>query len=123
MIATKFFGNEFADWFGDIGKSAYTLFQIMTLESWSMGIVRPVMTQFPLAWMFFVPFILITSFAVLNLFIGIIVDAMQRFDDDAHSHKPSKSHQQQEGNTIEEIQELKTEIQELKELIRKKNTG
>ena len=56
----------------------FTLFQIMTLESWSMGIVRPVMEQYPLAWAFFVPFILVTSFAVVNLFIGIIVDAMQK---------------------------------------------
>ena len=55
----------------------YSLFQIMTLESWSMGIVRPVMEEYPYAWAFFVPFILITTFAVLNLFIGIIVDAMQ----------------------------------------------
>ena len=55
----------------------FTLFQIMTLESWSMGIVRPVMENFSWAWAFFVPFILVTSFAVLNLFIGIIVDAMQ----------------------------------------------
>ena len=123
VIATTFFGTEFADWFGDIGKSAYTLFQIMTLESWSMGIVRPVMTQFPLAWMFFVPFILITSFAVLNLFIGIIVDAMQRFDDDANGQDPSKNVPQQDDNTIEEIQALKTEIQELKQLIQKLNTG
>jgi voltage-gated sodium channel len=49
----------------------------MTLESWSMGIVRPVLELFPLAWTFFIPFILITSFTVLNLFIGIMVDAMQ----------------------------------------------
>ncbi len=42
-----------------------------------MGVVRPTMEYFPLAWMFFVPFIIVTSFAVLNLFIGIIVDAMQ----------------------------------------------
>jgi voltage-gated sodium channel len=49
----------------------------MTLESWSMGIVRPVMEVYPLAWLFFVPFILMTSFTVLNLFIGIIVSAMQ----------------------------------------------
>ena len=95
----------------------------MTLESWSMGIVRPVMTQFPLAWMFFVPFILITSFAVLNLFIGIIVDAMQRFDDDANGQDPSKNVPQQDDNTIGEIQALKTEIQELKQLIQKINTG
>ena len=81
------------------------------------------MTQFPLAWMFFVPFILITSFAVLNLFIGIIVDAMQRFDDDANGQDPSKNVPQQDDNTIGEIQALKTEIQELKQLIQKINTG
>lgn len=77
MIATSFFGSTFGPWFGSVGESMYTLFQIMTLESWSMGIVRPVMAEHPYAWIFFVPFIVITSFAVINLFIGVIVDAMQ----------------------------------------------
>ena len=76
VIATRLFGATFSDWFGTIGASMYTLFQIMTLESWSMGIVRPVMEQFPYAWAFFVPFIIISSFTVLNLFIAIIVDSM-----------------------------------------------
>ncbi|MBR9901461.1 MAG: ion transporter [Rhodospirillales bacterium] len=76
VMATKLFGEGFPDWFGTIGESLYSLFQIMTLESWSMGIVRPVMESYPLAWLFFVPFILITTFAVLNLFIAIVVDAM-----------------------------------------------
>jgi voltage-gated sodium channel len=48
----------------------------MTLESWSMGIVRPVMEVYPQAWLFFIVFILLTTFAVLNLFIAIVVDAM-----------------------------------------------
>lgn len=81
VLATKLFGQHpdanMQEWFGSIGASAYTLFQVMTLESWSMGIVRPTMELFPQSWLFFVPFIIITSFAVLNLFIGIIVDAMQ----------------------------------------------
>lgn len=77
VMATKLFGAAFPEWFGSIGASAYSLFQIMTLESWSMGIVRPVMKEFPYAWAFFVPYIVITTFAVLNLFIGIIVSAMQ----------------------------------------------
>ena len=77
VMATKIFGASFPEWFGTIGESAYTLFQIMTLESWSMGIVRPVMETYPFAWLLFIPFILVTSFTVLNLFIGIIVDAMQ----------------------------------------------
>jgi voltage-gated sodium channel len=55
----------------------YSLFQIMTLESWSMGIVRPVMEVYPGAWAFFVPFIVVTSFSVLNLFIALIVNSMQ----------------------------------------------
>ncbi len=76
VMVTKLYGETFPDWFGSVGDSLYSLFQIMTLESWSMGIVRPVMEQHPDAWMVFVPFILMTSFAVINLFIAVIVNAM-----------------------------------------------
>ncbi|WP_370274496.1 ion transporter, partial [Pararhodobacter marinus] len=85
VIATKLFGNDFPEWFGGLGRSAYSLFQIMTLESWSMGIVRPVMAVYPYAWAFFVPFILITTFAVVNLLVGLIVNSMQ----DAHNEESS----------------------------------
>jgi len=92
VLATKLFGTNpdqnMQNWFGTIGESAYTLFQIMTLESWSMGIVRPTMDLYPQSWVFFVPFIIITSFAVLNLFIGIIVDAMQVMHEE--ESKPDK---------------------------------
>ncbi|MBM3606167.1 MAG: ion transporter [Alphaproteobacteria bacterium] len=77
VMATKLFAGAFPEWFGDLGNSAYSLFQIMTLESWSMGIVRPVMEVFPQAWLFFVPFILVTTFAVMNLVVGLIVNSMQ----------------------------------------------
>ena len=76
VLSTSLFGDSFPQWFGSLGKSMYSLFQIMTLESWSMGIVRPVMEVQPYAWLFFIPFITITTFTVLNLFIGIVVDAM-----------------------------------------------
>lgn len=81
VMATKLFGGAFPEWFGDLGSSAYSLFQIMTLESWSMGIVRPVMEVYPYAWVFFVPFIMVTTFAVVNLLVGLIVNSMQ----DAHA--------------------------------------
>lgn len=77
VLSTKMFGDTFDAWFGNIGSSLYTLFQVMTLESWSMGVVRPVMEQYPWSWLFFVPFIIITSFAVLNLFIAILVSSIQ----------------------------------------------
>jgi voltage-gated sodium channel len=77
VLTTKLFGATHPEWFGNIGASLYTLFQIMTLESWSMGIVRPVLETHPWAWAFFVPFIVIATFTILNLFIGIIVSTMQ----------------------------------------------
>jgi voltage-gated sodium channel len=77
VMATKLFAGSFPEWFGDLGRSAYSLFQIMTLESWSMGIVRPVMEVYPYAWAFFVPFIMVTTFAVVNLLVGLIVNSMQ----------------------------------------------
>ena len=81
VMATKLFGATFPDFFGTLGRSAYSLFQIMTLESWSMGIVRPVMEVYPYAWAFFVPFIMVTTFAVVNLLVGLIVNSMH----DAHA--------------------------------------
>ncbi len=120
VLTTKLFGQhpspELQDWFGSIGASAYTLFQIMTLESWSMGIVRPVMTHYPLAWMFFVPFIVITSFAVLNLFIGIIVDAMQMVQQDTRASEDEEQADETAG-TSGSTQELESIVQELSKKI------
>lgn len=83
VIATKLFAASFPEWFGSLPESGYTLFQVMTLESWSMGIVRPVMEVYPYAWAFFVPFIMVTTFAVVNLLVGLIVNSMQ----DAHQQE------------------------------------
>jgi len=76
VMATGLFGESHPQFFGHLGRSLFTMFQIMTLESWSMGIVRPVMIIHPMAWLFFVPFIIIATFTVLNLFIGVIVSTM-----------------------------------------------
>ena len=115
VLVTNFFGNKFENWFGTIGDSMYSLFQIMTLESWSMGIVRPVMEEYPYAWAFFVPFILITTLAVLNLFIGIIVDAMQHqtIEDE------SKDNQNFQLNLEKKILSIENELKEIKEILKK----
>jgi len=120
VMATKLFGAAFPEWFGNIGASAYSLFQIMTLESWSMGIVRPVMEKFPYAWAFFVPYIIVTTFAALNLFIGIVVNAMQSEHDKSVSEEREAEremlHQETEPLLVE-VQKLRAEISELKGLI------
>lgn len=117
VLTTKLFGNHpdpsMQEWFGTIGNSAYTLFQIMTLESWSMGIVRPTMEYYPLAWIFFVPFIIITSFAVLNLFIGIIVDAMQVMHDQEEQSSDEVITKDDVAQIMLKLDELQNEIDKL----------
>jgi voltage-gated sodium channel len=111
VIGTELFGADFPDWFGSIGASMYTLFQIMTLESWSMGIARPVMEAFPLAWLYFVPFILISAFTILNLFIGVIVNTMQAFH-----------WEEEESKRVEHEQRAHTEREEMLSIIRDMST-
>ena len=93
VMATSLFGHSFPDWFGSVGDSLYSLFQIMTLESWSMGIVRPVMEVYPWAWAFFVPFILVSSFTILNLFVAVIVDTMQTLQADKVKAEETRVHE------------------------------
>ncbi|MDZ4085237.1 MAG: ion transporter [Tabrizicola sp.] len=87
VMATKLFGASFPQWFGSLTATSFTLFQIMTLEGWSGEIVRPVMEVYPYAWAFFVPFILITTFAVLNLIVGLIVNSMQEAASEAEQER------------------------------------
>ena len=122
VIATNLFATAFPEWFGHLGRSFYTLFQIMTLESWSMGISRPVMAQFPYAWLFFVSFILIATFTMLNLFIAIIVNAMQTFSEDEHQDTvaaidQTRAHIEQDLHA--EVRALRGEIAELRALLKR----
>lgn len=120
VMATNLFSASFPEWFGTIGSSMYTLFQIMTLESWSMGIVRPVMEVYPHAWAFFVPFILIASFTVLNLFIAIIVDVMQsqhQNELDAQEAEKAKVARDERARISHEVAALKDEVRALREAL------
>lgn len=112
VMATNLYGASFPDWFGSIGASAYTLFQIMTLESWSMGIVRPVMEAYPLSWLFFIPFIIATSFTVLNLFIGIIVSAMQE-EHEATAATERETLESNQRAILDEVSKLRAEVERL----------
>ncbi|MEM1229139.1 MAG: ion transporter [Pseudomonadota bacterium] len=109
VLGTELFGARFPDWFGTLGASLYSLFQIMTLESWSMGIARPVMAEFPWAWTYFVPFILISAFTILNLFIGIIVNSMQSL----HWEEEEQKRLESEEAAHEEREDLMRLVREM----------
>jgi len=109
VMSTKLFGASFPEWFGNLGLSAYSLFQIMTLESWSMGIVRPVMETYPYAWVFFVPFILLTTFAVVNLLVGLIVNSMQ----DAHAAEENEKTEAYRDEVLQRLVAIEAHLKEL----------
>ena len=108
VMATKLFSSSFPDWFGDLGRSAYSLFQIMTLESWSMGIVRPVMEVYPYAWLFFVPFIMVTTFAVVNLLVGLIVNSMQ----DAHAEESNAATDSYRDEVLKRLDAIEAKLRD-----------
>ncbi|CAN0386030.1 MULTISPECIES: ion transporter [unclassified Hyphomonas] len=81
VMATNMYGNteneEVTELFGDLPRSAYSLFQVMTMDGWRFEVVQKVIDDGnPYAWMFFLIFIFIASFAILNLFIALIVDSL-----------------------------------------------
>ncbi|MFT5391832.1 MAG: voltage-gated sodium channel [Gammaproteobacteria bacterium] len=119
VMATELFGAAFPQWFGTLPRSIYSLFQIMTLESWSMGIVRPVMEIYPYAWGFFVPFILIATFTMLNLFIAVVVNAMQSGYHEQEVEQAEAAHAERE-EMIKAIRSLQAEVHTLSSTVRQR---
>lgn len=122
VMATKLFGAAFPEWFGGIGASMYSLFQIMTLESWSMGVVRPVMEVHPNAWLFFVPFIVVTTFSVLNLFIAMIVNSMQSLQSEASEtiRATAETAHDERDLLLQRIEALTEEVRLMRETVRQR---
>ncbi len=120
VIATKIFGQVMPTYFGDLGTTIFTLFQVMTGEGWP-EIARELMAQVPFAWLFFVVYILISSFAVLNLFIAVVVSAMEgevaaerRAEDAEHE----AAAMERDRVLLEEIRALRAEIAALRPSVR-----
>lgn len=115
VMATQMFGAAFPDQFGTLGASVFTLVQIMTMEGWA-DISGPVMEKFQYAWLFFLVYMLVTSFAVLNLFIGIIVDAMQSEALEPMEAREELSMDLHTDQILTELQEIRGELSRLKSM-------
>ena len=109
VMATKLYSETNPERFGTLGDTAFSLFQVMTLEGWATDLALPVMEFHPWAWLFFLVFIVLTSFAILNLFIAIIVDSLQSKHFDAEEER--------DAEVGEDVVELQSEIAGLREQI------
>lgn len=109
VMATKLFGAIETEHFGNLGRSLFTLFQIMTVEGWP-DIARGVMAHSGYAWIFFVVYLLVATFMVLNLFIAVVVNAMQMQVDEDHKQEADTQAQL----VLEEIRALRREIEAMR---------
>ena len=117
VMAVNLFGEDFPALFGTLPASLFTLFTIMTLEGWVDGVVKPIMEKFPYAWLFFIPFIIGTTFTILNLFIGVIVSSMQQEVEKAQAAELAAERdimQEETEPLLRELRALKEEVMALR---------
>ena len=113
VMATKLFGAIAPEFFGSFGASLFTLFQVMTVEGWP-DIARAVMVHSPYAWVFFVVYLLVATFMVLNLFIAVVVNAMQ-----SQVAQDLKSEDEERTRLIlDEVRALRSEIEALRNAVK-----
>nr|WP_236838690.1 ion transporter [Caldalkalibacillus salinus] len=146
VIGTMLFGDIAPDHFGSLHATLLTLFQVVTLESWASGVMRPLLDQSPFAWMYFVSFILVGTFVIFNLFVGVIVSNVEKVDEleeekEKAARKAVEINKQSPGDLTEQKQEmrekgqneeaslnveinaLREELREIKALLREQQRG
>ena len=77
IMAVNLFGGVFLE-FASLGSSLFALLQVFTLDGWASTIARPVMLEFPHAWIFFVAFVLMSFLLVLSFVISAIVEVVRK---------------------------------------------
>jgi voltage-gated sodium channel len=125
VMGTMLFSHHEPEYFGSLHLTLLTLFQVVTLESWASGVMRPLLLDVPWAWVYFVAFILVGTFVIFNLFVGVIVSNVDKVDL-LEAEMEREKNGDIEGNSVEdskpdetkvELNALRLEVKELKELI------
>ena len=91
IMGTTLYAERFPEFFGTIGKTMATLFQMVTLDDWAAGIARPICAENPFGWIYFITFILISSFIVMNVIVGVIVNAIGEISEKSKLMRERKS--------------------------------
>ncbi|WP_240666603.1 ion transporter [Longirhabdus pacifica] len=107
IIGATFFNEVAPEYFGNLSLSALTLFQVFTLESWASGVFRPIFAEVSWSWIYFVSFIVVSTFIILNLIVGEIVNNAQKLSEEI-----------EEDN--QDLHKVMKEIDELKQLMLQK---
>jgi voltage-gated sodium channel len=122
VIGTKLYGETAPELFGSLGHSAYTLFQAMTFDDWSNGIVKPLSEKgHASGWFFIITFMVVSAFMALNLFIGVVVTALDAETDEAGPKLTHPAGSEQE--LLHRLDAVAAEIQGLRSELARRQTS
>src|SRR5699024_9566039 len=110
VIGTMMFQTIAPEYFGTLHDSLLSLFQVITLESWASGVMRPILEEDPSSWWYFVTFIIIGAFVIINLFVGVIVNNVEE-----------ASREETPTPTDIKLAEVQEELKEIKKLLKEKS--
>lgn len=124
VMFTQLFKDLYEDgltsenYFGRMDATFFTLFQIMTMDSWA-DITREVMAVYSWAWMPFIAFVIITGFIVVNLIIAVICDAISALNDDekaklegGYDAKDHETEEDSEGDQADSAPSPEADVQQ-----------
>ena len=123
VFGSTLYGETFPELFGNIGGSIFTLFQVMTFESWATAVARPIMEMHPYSWVYFLVFILLTSITLLNVMVGIVVEAVGTISEAVKREQNAA----EEKNTSSDVcaadeveKEIRKHLEQIEELLKKR---
>ena len=111
IVGTNSFGSDFPEYFGSLGRSLLTLFQVMSFDSWFSGITRPVLHVFPWAWVYFISFALISTYVIMNIIIGILVNSIEEVR--------SQNEDESDDSIKKQLQSISAQLAEISEKVNK----
>ena len=116
IIGVNLFGAEFSEHFGSLGKSFYTLFQLMLFDDWG-NITRPILKEFSASWIYFVSFGIISAYTILQVVTGIVVESIQNVTTDKNHKNEETSEPEKVTVAAHEIENLSRQIELLEKQI------
>ncbi|MFE9245262.1 ion transporter [Nocardiopsis sp. NPDC006938] len=122
ILAQQMFGEEVPEFFGDLGVTLYTMFLLMTTENWP-DVSDAVLEHHPHAWIFFVVYIVLTAFIILNLVIGVIVTSMEAEFSKGRWEEDQELELVQHNAVMDRLSELSDQVRRLEGRLRDQEDG
>ena len=119
VMSTQMFSSTDPENFGDLPTSLLSMFQVMTGDDWAK-VISPVTDEHPAAWGFFITYILISTYIVLNLFIAVAVEALEKQHEESEDEIVDEL-EQSESEVLAAIESLKSEVASLRTEIEQNN--